>query len=602
MRVLSIFGEFLMSYKGYWVCSNEQFRRVVEKIYYQKSEVKNALHKRIANSLEKSPNCIRKLEEQTYHYYCCRDDFMLKQIIATIENFLILFNPNTKFDLFRYWQILEQFGYDPVTEYNKGVELFDSHYNPEPDKLFVIILQVCRFLKEFSDFETGITPSFRHPMIRGKVGVIRNSRPTEEEAGGSQNNTQPQKTTQTAGKSQRVKLKSLSQKDKGRQQTVQSKRIKNKEDPLGLADPFYNEDNELSDIEEKREYQAASKNFETHNFLDVIGLLRELKNFKLTTDAAANGGSQPNYSNSQTSTELRYEEKIIIKSQFDEVLAHWEEVNVDVPEGRQRFRNHFIELLQQKYSHKNKLKQQEEEEKLATVQQETLPSHRTETPEDAFQKEEVFHKHEYQSRMDEIDLEIKPEQEPCFYYYKRWIWIIFPWACLSIRPDLNFSDMIARCYSSATKYMRIEEEKQFYRDALQIAIEYKMKKKAIYSKKHDEESDISTQQQTVDDEEAARQERIRKLKEAQEKQPKPDEIKTFSNLIVKKKEYEKELNRLRPINHNTSAASGLPQMSRLALTRSQATIKPNLKGINPRDKLFITNNDGSMISVENLSM
>ena len=27
------------------------------------------------------------------------------------------------------------------------------------------------FLKEFSDFETGITPDFRHPLIKGKIGV-----------------------------------------------------------------------------------------------------------------------------------------------------------------------------------------------------------------------------------------------------------------------------------------------------------------------------------------------------------------------------------------------------------------------------------------------
>lgn len=76
-----------------------------------------------------------------------------------------------KFDLFRYWQSLEQNLHDPVEEYNKGIELFDTHYNPEPNDLFLIILQICRFLKEFSDFETQVTPDFRHPLIKGKVGM-----------------------------------------------------------------------------------------------------------------------------------------------------------------------------------------------------------------------------------------------------------------------------------------------------------------------------------------------------------------------------------------------------------------------------------------------
>mmetsp|Transcript_37966 Transcript_37966/g.33999 ORF Transcript_37966/g.33999 Transcript_37966/m.33999 type:complete len:147 (+) Transcript_37966:217-657(+) len=31
----------------------------------------------------------------------------------------------------------------------------------------MIILQVSRFLKEFSDFETNFTPEFRHPPIKG---------------------------------------------------------------------------------------------------------------------------------------------------------------------------------------------------------------------------------------------------------------------------------------------------------------------------------------------------------------------------------------------------------------------------------------------------
>jgi len=43
------------------------------------------------------------------------------------------------------------------------------HYSPKPDDLFTIILQISRFLKEFTDFETKVTPEFRHPFVKGKV-------------------------------------------------------------------------------------------------------------------------------------------------------------------------------------------------------------------------------------------------------------------------------------------------------------------------------------------------------------------------------------------------------------------------------------------------
>ena len=92
--------------------------------------------------------------------------FKLKECISNIENFLLLFNPNNKYDLCRYWQRLEEKGFDPVLEYNKAIEGFEIHYHPTSENLFRIFLQVARFLKEFSDFETSFTPDFRHPAIK----------------------------------------------------------------------------------------------------------------------------------------------------------------------------------------------------------------------------------------------------------------------------------------------------------------------------------------------------------------------------------------------------------------------------------------------------
>lgn len=62
---------------------------------------------RIADEIERiTPNSIRKLEEQTFHLFKNGTEkglFKLKETISTIENFLLLFNPNCKYDLCRYW-------------------------------------------------------------------------------------------------------------------------------------------------------------------------------------------------------------------------------------------------------------------------------------------------------------------------------------------------------------------------------------------------------------------------------------------------------------------------------------------------------------------
>ena len=47
--------------------------------------------------------------------------------------------------------------------------MFENHYKVKTDQLFLIIMQVSRFLKDFSDFETKNTPDFRHPPIKGGV-------------------------------------------------------------------------------------------------------------------------------------------------------------------------------------------------------------------------------------------------------------------------------------------------------------------------------------------------------------------------------------------------------------------------------------------------
>jgi hypothetical protein len=40
------------------------------------------------------------------------------------------------------------------------------------------------------------------------------------------------------------------------------------------------------------------------------------------------------------------------------------------------------------------------------------------------------------------------ESEPTYYYYKRWVWLIFPWACINQKQSCNYSLKINQNNSS----------------------------------------------------------------------------------------------------------------------------------------------------------
>lgn len=44
-------------------------------------------------------------------------------------------------------------------------------------------------------------------------------------------------------------------------------------------------------------------------------------------------------------------------------------------------------------------------------------------------------------------------QDPKDYFYKRWIWIIFPWACLNVNKSENFSNTIEKFNFRDTEYL-----------------------------------------------------------------------------------------------------------------------------------------------------
>lgn len=180
--------------------------------------------------------------------------------------------------------------YDPVVEYNKSIELFEMHYQPQPQNLFRIILQISRFFKEFADFESSSTPEFRHPSIRNRLLTIGSGRQKSDWENNSHENI-----------SKVANLK------------VQKNELN--------MNPFMDDDDSLIDIEDFHSVEVDLEILDHQegrsvNFLEDIGLLKEIKKLSL-------------YDNHN----------------LDDILSGYEKSNVDIPTGYLTFREVFAKML-----------------------------------------------------------------------------------------------------------------------------------------------------------------------------------------------------------------------------------------------------------------
>ena len=250
----AIFNNFFFTFKGFWKVSNDIFKKIVEQRYIKERKYAVGIHHEISLTLDKTMNSIRKLEEKTNHLFQAEDWVGLKRTLSSIETFLLLFNPFTKYDLCRYWQVLGDKGFDPVDQYNNGLEQFDMHYSPKEEELFTIILQISRFLKEFTDFETKGTPVFCHPFIKGKITQFRATCPL-----GDDEDCEHMPALGGAKKQILAHIESRVEKERG----------KNGARKL----PFQDDDVEVSDCDDECAPELRDNN--KLNYLEDIGLLNE---------------------------------------------------------------------------------------------------------------------------------------------------------------------------------------------------------------------------------------------------------------------------------------------------------------------------------------
>jgi hypothetical protein len=184
------------------------------------------------------------------------------------------------------------------------------------------------------------------------------------------------------------------------------------------------------------------------------------------------------------------------------VISGHEKYNVDVLSGQKKFMKYFQELINDKKIKKNHNKDpdaythpdfeiNEDVELDDNVKKDgklAFLSVKTEKG-----KQESIS----QAVIDNIDLTIEPETPPKFYYYRRWLWMIFPWVCMSVQKKQTYSELIHKCYSSNIRYLSVDEERMFTKHAIRIVIETKQKRKQMYAKKEDDGTQLPTSMQTL---------------------------------------------------------------------------------------------------------
>ena len=72
---ITIFRAFLMNFKDLWMIKNDSFKRSINKKYeFNMTEI----NEKIAETLKRTPNSVRKLEEETFQLYSAGNYFKLK--------------------------------------------------------------------------------------------------------------------------------------------------------------------------------------------------------------------------------------------------------------------------------------------------------------------------------------------------------------------------------------------------------------------------------------------------------------------------------------------------------------------------------------------
>lgn len=119
---------------------------------------------------------------------------------------------------------------------------------------------------------------------------------------------------------------------------------------------------------------------------------------------------------------------------------------MDVPKNREKFRAYYVELLKDYMQTKEIISSDSPQ----NIYLETEENDEESLDQRHFRKEKPADVKLARIRETYSTADVKPT----LYYYKRWIWIQFPWACISLQND--YSKTPELCLTSATEYMSVD--------------------------------------------------------------------------------------------------------------------------------------------------
>ena len=163
IAVLEVFSICLFSCESLFLFKSDLFSKVI----LSKSII-NPANQRfdILDYLSKQKITVRTVHERLYHYRELKEWLAFKDTLCTLEVFFIMYTPQHKLEHIRSWSLLSSHHFDPVHEYNKTLEHFVEQHKPKNREIFIILVQLCRFFKEFSKLDPPGSCEFRHPPLK----------------------------------------------------------------------------------------------------------------------------------------------------------------------------------------------------------------------------------------------------------------------------------------------------------------------------------------------------------------------------------------------------------------------------------------------------
>lgn len=135
----------------------------------------NKKYASLGNAMKLLNPTIRRILEYSSALTKSKNLYLLKNELSKVEVFLIFYNPFYKIQYLQYWETLIASRFDPVYEFTRALESFETHVKPSEPDLFFVIFQLGRFFYDLVNYEDDNFPESKHPKIINRIAGFGDS-------------------------------------------------------------------------------------------------------------------------------------------------------------------------------------------------------------------------------------------------------------------------------------------------------------------------------------------------------------------------------------------------------------------------------------------